>query len=93
MVDLTREPYEVRTYSLVMKIVGFVVLAIAVLATSFDSYWEPVVIDFLQGSSRLEWLTPIVGSLNWVLIAAGAYCIWKSRQHPLKPSKEELECS
>lgn len=91
MVDLTKSPYEVRTFRPALRIAGAFVATVGLLAAVFDSYWEPILYEYLVGSKVGNMAAYFVPYLPILLIVSGAYLTFRSMRRPLSLSKEEMD--
>jgi hypothetical protein len=91
MVDLTRNPYEVRIFQPVLRAAGMVIGTIGVLASAFDSYWKPMAYEYLSGNAIGKIVASFVPYMPIALIVVGISLTFRAMRKPLKPSKEQID--
>ncbi len=91
MVNLTRNPYEIRIFRPVLRAAGMVLATIGVMASVFDSYWKPTAYEYLSGSAIGRIVALFVPYMPIIFIAVGISLTFRSMRRPLKPSKEQMD--
>jgi cell division protein FtsX len=84
--NLISDTYTNRTYRPFLAGTSIVLLAIALLLMSFDDYWEPVAIQFLQRHESVAFLSSFVPYLSLIFLFLGGGLGIKAKEAPLDTS-------
>ena len=91
MVDLTKSPYEVRTFRPALRVAGMFITTVGLLALVFEAYWEPTVYRYLVSTEVGTMAAYFVPFLPIFLILAGAYLTFRAMHRPLSPSQKQID--
>ena len=77
-----------------LKAVGSIVLVTTLALIAFDDYWPPYLQSLLVGfgveQSKAEYLVYLAGYLFYLGLAVGGFLMFKAREKPLCPTKDEV---
>ena len=73
------------------RLIGVLILAVALLWLGFESSWEPILIEYLSMSEGGRHVVSFVPYAPILLIAVAGYFMIKSREKPLRSSKDQVQ--
>ena len=89
-VNLISDSYINRTFRPKLFVAGVVAMAVSLILMSFDSYWEPVVYEFLRNHESLSFVIGFVPYFGNLAMFIGIYLFIKAKQRPSIVTEDEI---
>ncbi len=85
---------EATVYRPWLKTVGLIIGVATIALIAFDDYWPPylqsILLDLGVNQAKADNLVRLAGYLYLLGIAVGGFLMFKSRERPLYPTKDDV---
>ncbi len=88
--NLISDTYTNRTFRPMLFAVGVVVLIVALLLVSFDATWKPIIYQFLQRHSSMNFVIGFVPYFGNLAVFLGLFLVYRSKQRPSVATKDDI---